>query len=218
MTTLTLVAEHPPFIPPASGVVRAFDRLADLLEYPSANYRIGLEQGAVAVDGETPAAAESLAVFRRAMDSLSLEEQQELFVRAFDMNPSCALELGWHLFGEDYKRGEFLAFMRRELREAGVDERGELPDHIGSVLRLLGRRDEATAGELAREFGLPALLKLRKAFEDVSSPYFHLLAAIESVVVGMLGVAAEEATQEEPPPYSPPTSLEGGRELPTTTG
>jgi len=33
----------------------------------------------------------------------------------FDINPACALEVGWHLFGEDYMRGQFLVRMREEL-------------------------------------------------------------------------------------------------------
>ena len=30
---------------------------------------------------------------------------EETFTRTFDVNPACALEVGWHLFGEEYARG-----------------------------------------------------------------------------------------------------------------
>ena len=36
------------------------------------------------------------------------EQIQELYTRTFDINPVCTLEIGWHIFGEDYARGALL--------------------------------------------------------------------------------------------------------------
>jgi len=76
------------------------------------------------------------------------------------MNPVSTLEIGWHLFGEQYERGEFLVNMRGRLREAGIPEIGELPDHLLHVLPLLDRLDPQDARAFADTFVLPALEKI----------------------------------------------------------
>ena len=75
--------------------------------------------------------------------------RQELYVQTFEFNPACTLELGWHLFGENYERGEFLVRMRDLLRRHGIAESTELPDHLTHVLALVGRLDHEEAAELA---------------------------------------------------------------------
>ncbi len=51
--------------------------------------------------------------------STQLWEVEEAFTRTFDVNPACALEVGWHLFGEEYTAAMFLVRMREELRKHG---------------------------------------------------------------------------------------------------
>ncbi|HSE32303.1 MAG TPA: hypothetical protein VLA93_12100, partial [Pyrinomonadaceae bacterium] len=77
--------------------------LADLFEYPESNLA-----RQIAVDGNTDL-SESFTNFRAGIENFSLSNLQELYTRTFDLNPACALEIGYHLFGENYKRGEFLA-------------------------------------------------------------------------------------------------------------
>ena len=62
---------------------------------------------------------------------------EEAFTGTFDVNPACALEVGWHLFGEEYARGMFLVRMREELRKYGLAESSELPDHVSHVLAIV---------------------------------------------------------------------------------
>lgn len=76
------------------------------------------------------------------------EEEQERYVAAFDLDPACSLNIGWHLFGDQYARGEFLAVLREELHRAGIDDAGELPDYLPFVLRLIPRLDKTRAGQL----------------------------------------------------------------------
>ncbi|MBI3071389.1 MAG: molecular chaperone TorD family protein [Deltaproteobacteria bacterium] len=71
-----------------------------------------------------------------------LRELEELYTSTFDIQGNVCLDVGYQLFGETYKRGQFIVKLRVALREAGVSEAGELPDHLPSVLRFLARRDE----------------------------------------------------------------------------
>jgi nitrate reductase delta subunit len=146
----------------------ALDRLASLFRYPDAGFAARL---ASASDDPEPVRA-----FAAAVADLPLAVLQERFVETFDLDPACAPELGWHLFGERYERGEWLAGLRDDLRRVGLLEGAELPDHLVNVLRLLGRADPPRAAELAA-FIAPALETLHGGLRRRESPYAHLLAA-----------------------------------------
>jgi nitrate reductase delta subunit len=98
--------------------------------------------------------------FANALAPLPIWEIQEAFIHAFDMNPNATLEIGWHLFGEQYERGEFLVNLRGRLREAGIEECGELPDHLLHVLPLMSSMDPDDVRAFAQKFVLPALDKI----------------------------------------------------------
>jgi nitrate reductase delta subunit len=100
---------------------------------------------------------------------------QELYIETFEFNPKCTLELGWHLFGENYERGEFLVKMRAELRRHGIEETGELPDHLTHVLRLIGRMEHGEAALLIGENVLPALEKIRLPDDHPYRPVFDAM-------------------------------------------
>jgi nitrate reductase assembly molybdenum cofactor insertion protein NarJ len=100
---------------------------------------------------------------------------QEIYIQTFEFNPACALEMGWHLFGENYERGEFLVRMRAELRRHGIAETSDLPDHLTHLLRLAGRMEREEAARLAGESLLPALAKIDLAGDN---PYRPLLDEI----------------------------------------
>jgi nitrate reductase delta subunit len=103
---------------------------------------------------------------------------QELYVQTFEFNPACTLEIGWHLFGENYERGEFLVRMREQLRRYRIAETSDLPDHLRHLLLLIALADHHEAAELAGQFVLPALGKIREALHD--NAYEALIAAIEA--------------------------------------
>ena len=104
---------------------------------------------------------------------LSLEQLQELYVQTFDWNPATCLEIGWHLYGEQYDRGEFLVKMRQELRRHGLEESAELPDHLSHALRLAARMEPGEAEEFREKFVRPAVEKILPALNG--NPYQRLL-------------------------------------------
>ena len=79
----------------------ALPAIADLLDYPGSDW-----------PGKMSVCADAANDFCRVVEKVSLSDLQELYTRTFDLNPVCALEVGYHLFGENYKRGEFLANLR----------------------------------------------------------------------------------------------------------
>ncbi|MCX6548427.1 MAG: hypothetical protein NTW40_10380 [Acidobacteria bacterium] len=100
----------------------------------------------------------------------------ELYTRSFDLNPDCVLEIGWHLFGESYKRGQFLAMMRHHLRENEVEVGQDLPDYLPALLDLTMKLETQDAIDLVDDCILPAMEKIQLAMKE--GAYAHLLQAL----------------------------------------
>jgi nitrate reductase delta subunit len=143
----------------------------------------------------------------------SLEEVQEIYTRTFDINPVCTLEVGWHIYGEDYARGAFLVKMRELLRENGVPESQELPDHLTHVLLILGLLEGAIADDLAARYVLPALNKMLTAMADSETPYKVILEAADQMVRQDHNVEMITPRQHrgEPPGWGAPLPVYGNQ-------
>jgi nitrate reductase delta subunit len=159
-----------------------WDRAGALFRYPGEDYLAVVQEWHRAVGVAEPDIASRLAHFLDRMAALSTEAQQELFTTTFDLNPPCALEVGWHLFGENYERGAFLVKMRGQLTRFGLPESGELPDHLTHVLAVLGRMPAEEAEEFAGACLLPALGKMRANLAGKSNPFESVLDAIALLI------------------------------------
>ncbi len=155
-----------------------YDSLTVLLSYPEAEplYLCHSERS------EESAVASRLSQFAEAVRPLSPHEVQELFIQTFDLSPVCSLEMGWHLFGENYDRGLLLVKMRQQLRAHGIPETTELPDHLTNALRLLPRMEREAGAYFAEAIVLPALEKMLEAIRGKSNPYEHVLEAVRLAV------------------------------------
>lgn len=160
---------------------KMYEMFAELLKYPDG----GLDSGFRDLDsGSDPQSVFSnhLYGFFSSTEGLSPADLEELYTRTFDVNPITSLEIGWHLYGEAYERGAFLVKMRELLRQHGVPESTELPDHLVHVLQLLGRMDDAGREAFIGAFLQPALKKMLEGFAKQSTPYEHVLRGLSSVL------------------------------------
>lgn len=173
---------------PGPAALRA---LADLFAYPdaagAARARAALER----LSADAPALRAEVEPLARALQDESPVALEEAYARTFDWNPTGSLDLGWHLFGERYERGAFLAELRGRLRAAGVEEGEELPDHLPTCLRLVACLGHGAA-PLAREALVPALSRLRLGLKDSTVPWVAALAAAESALRAIGGGSAPE--------------------------
>ncbi|MDC0935663.1 molecular chaperone TorD family protein, partial [Pirellulales bacterium] len=130
---------------PVSEQARSFGTISRLLSYPDNHYMQLVELLYLIVQNELPEAALEISKFGQFVEQCGEYELEEAYTRTFDVNPSCALEIGWHLFGEDYMRGQFLVRMRAELAKYEIPESRELPDHLAHVLAVLAEmpKDDA---------------------------------------------------------------------------
>ena len=176
------------------------DHLAKLLGYPMDGHVETVREAVIALGEWRTSLAQSLAPFREHVESNALEELEEAYTRVFDINPDCALEIGWHLYGENYTRGAFLVEMRGRMRSLGIAETAELPDHLTHVLTVIGRLSEEDGRDLARDHLLPALKKMRASLSE-TKPHACVLGAIEYVVRELFSITEELATGKEASPY-----------------
>jgi nitrate reductase molybdenum cofactor assembly chaperone NarJ/NarW len=164
-----------------------------LLAYPRGDYGDRLELCRTARPLGDAEADSLLGSFVRQIQSLPLEKVQELYTHTFDLNPVCALEVGWQLHGEDYARGEFLVAMRKQLRLHCIPESRELPDHLSCVLSLRDRMEPEEARNFTEASLLPALNKMLAGFPERSNPYRNLLLAIAKLLSSDPGEGLPEA-------------------------
>ncbi|HSP13578.1 MAG TPA: hypothetical protein VLV78_02370 [Thermoanaerobaculia bacterium] len=117
------------------------------------------------------------------VDSRGLEE---LYTTTFDLNPVATLEVGWHLWGEQYERGRFLSDLRALQATLGIDSGCELPDHLTVLLPTIAASDNA---ELRAHCG-KAIEKILKPLEEHGNPYRHLLRVALSALAPQSGEKA----------------------------
>ena len=156
---------------------RTYDLLGVLLSYPGEDYLARAVECRDLLKPTVSGAAERLSNFIGRIGGLATDELQELFTITFDLNPVCTLEVGWHLHGDTYDRGEFLVRMRQMLRRCGVQESRELPDHLAHVLTALPRLDEAERREFIATAVAPAVAKMLTATTERDNPFEHMLGA-----------------------------------------
>jgi len=142
-----------------------YHSMADLFEYPDLEYPQKVRKTIDLLNGNYPQAVVELERFLDLLPEKELRTMQELFTRTFDVQSATTLDIGYVLFGDDYKRGELLANLNREHLAVNNDCRHELADHLPNLLRLMGKlKDGELTDELVQEIIAPALSMMISEF------------------------------------------------------
>jgi nitrate reductase molybdenum cofactor assembly chaperone NarJ/NarW len=182
-----------------SHLPKILNALSKLLSYPDDNTVQTAELLYVLLMDELPEAASAASTFGSFVEQHELDEVEEAFTRVFDVNPTCALEVGWHLFGEEYARGMFLVRMREELRKYDLPESVELTDHLCHVLAIVAAMPEDEAARFVKACVQPAVAKMNQALQDKETPYrpvMQCLALVLAYTWGEVAEPEEDASQE----------------------
>lgn len=179
---------------------RLFALFADILEYP----REGIEGAVRACAGlaaeRDPLAGRLLAQFRARVARTSAGRLQEIYTGTFDMDAFRSPYVGYHLFGESYKRSVFLLELKDRYGAKQIEVGTEMPDHLALLVRYLAACDDPDErDDLIQWALLPVLEQLtrpRPAADGESgeqgaepgppppptSPYQHVLKALQRVL------------------------------------
>lgn len=144
-----------------------YNVLADLFRYPNDSYITNVNNCAARLKVEYPEAFEHLIPFVTWVNEHSIVEIEELFGKTFHIQAICYLDMGYVLFAEDYKRGEFLVQMKKEQAAANVDCGEELADNLPNVMKLMSvMEDERFLEEFSIRVVKIALEKMIKEFDE----------------------------------------------------
>ena len=172
-----------------------YSLLAALFEYPAADYPQRVRDIQDFLDQRYLKAGAELDRFMAFLPTDDLMTMQELYTRSFDVQAVTTLDIGYVLFGDDYKRGETLANLNREHNETGIDCGTELADYLPNLLRLLAaHEDEELVYDLVNAILAPALRAMMSEFdpgrvEKRNASYVkHYKTLIETPAVGIEAV------------------------------
>ncbi|MGD9486982.1 MAG: nitrate reductase molybdenum cofactor assembly chaperone [Calditrichaceae bacterium] len=159
---------------------KMFSNFAEVFSYPVVDYRKHIRNLGEQIE-KAQADRRKYDEFIKYVEETDLSDIEELFTRTFDMNPSTCLELGWHLYGEDYQRGEFLVKMRQSLEEFKISESIELPDHLSHCLKLMAVLDNDEVQIFSENYILPAIGKIIKNF-PADNPYKPVIEILNDLL------------------------------------
>ena len=153
-----------------------FSVYAQALQYPYSGQVEALQ--AQVKDSTSKPGMKAFTSFLQEIGALSLSEQEELFTHTLDLSPLTAPYVGYQIWGESYKRGEFMAQLSQEMSLYEINLEGELPDHLLPVLRYLAAAP-APLPELVEVLD-PAIAAMQKSLKknEADNPYLLLLKAI----------------------------------------
>ncbi len=165
-----------------------YELFAVALDYPSA--RISSlpnklaasldEQDRAGLPPDSIASAKDLVErFRCACESAGPQRLEEIYTATFDMTPDCSLYVGYHLFGDDWRRSSYLVQLQQLYRAGNFQVGNDLPDHLPTILRFIGlpgALDEAE--EIIGECLIPAVSKILSRIKSASNPYQWIFEAL----------------------------------------
>jgi nitrate reductase delta subunit len=150
---------------------RIFHLLADALEYPRPDLAKTVRECVALLASDNPEAAAPLREFCAFVEETSPGRLEELYTGTFDLDAACYPYVGYHLFGESYKRSVFMLELNERYQAHGFAVGSELPDHLAVLLRFLAVCDDAVLSEeIVHEALLPALERMDPCRGGVTSP------------------------------------------------
>ncbi len=144
-----------------------YNLLSELFIYPKADIFEKVVEIQDFLNKNYPEAGKEFVRFSEFIANSTFYQIEEIFQKTFHIQAICFLDLGYVIFAEDYKRGEFLVNMKVEQEKYNNDYGHELADNLPYVLRLLPlHTDESFINELVVMVMIPALEKMLSEFDD----------------------------------------------------
>lgn len=138
---------------------------APLFAYPEEGYKEAVQKVQGLLNEQYPQAAEMYSRFAEFVSQTPIDAVEEVYTKTFHIQAICYLDLGYVIFGEDYKRGEFLVQMKREQDAVGNDCGYDLADNLSNVLTFFSKStDDVLVEELAVRIVVPSLNKMLEEF------------------------------------------------------
>lgn len=119
-----------------------YEILASVFDFPQKNYAGKVHMCLRMLEDKYPDLANQFRPFQQFVDTEPAGEVEKIYMRTFDIQALCCMDVGYVLYGEDYTRGKILAYLNKEHNEFGIDCHGELADRLPNILRLLAKHTD----------------------------------------------------------------------------
>ncbi|MBS4024937.1 MAG: nitrate reductase molybdenum cofactor assembly chaperone [Clostridia bacterium] len=170
-----------------------YQLFSEVLEYPTPNLEEKVNECIAITASVNSKAAARLEKFKGFVAQTPPGRLEEIYSGTFDLQPTSYPYAGYHLFGENYKRGAFMVKLQEQYKEHGFSAENELPDHIAVILRFLSTtQDDENTSILLKECLIPVLTRLTKAFGEQDQNYYgEAIKAILLVLTQESGVSSQ---------------------------
>ena len=158
-----------------------YSLFAEILDYPERSIAKSLDDCAAELAVQAPDAHLEMVEFCTAVSEMNLSQLQEVYTNAFDLRPECTPNLGYHIFGDDGRRGLFLARLKERMEACHIQLGVELPDHIALILRYLDLAEDDRP-PVIEDCLLPAVSRMVEVLDHSGNPYEHVLRALLSLL------------------------------------
>ena len=139
----------------------------ELLGYPHPRLAAAAGEAAALAGPASAEAAALLRQFQAFAAATLLARLEEIYTGVFELDAVCHPYVGYHLFGESYKRSAFILGLKDRYRPYGLTYGAELPDHLAVILGFLAaNRDPCEADVLIAEALQPALARMLASKDD----------------------------------------------------
>jgi nitrate reductase molybdenum cofactor assembly chaperone len=146
--------------------MEVYKYIADLFRYPTAETLKSIQRVSEFLAEKDAVLASKFEPFIEFHSDKQMTKLEEHYIKTFDVQATCHLDIGYIIFGDDSKRGRFLYHMKEEQEKIGNDCGSELADFLPNVLTLLVKTEnENLAEELSVSMLLPALYKMNEKLE-----------------------------------------------------
>lgn len=144
--------------------------IADLFRYPTVETLKSIQRVAENLAEKDVVLASKLEPFMEFHANKEITSLEEHYIKTFDVQATCHLDIGYVIFGDDSKRGRFLYHVKEEQEKLGNDCGSELADFLPNMLTLIAKTENKDlAEELAVSILLPALEKMSQKLENEKS-------------------------------------------------
>jgi nitrate reductase assembly molybdenum cofactor insertion protein NarJ len=145
-----------------------YNQFAKLFVFPQKdNYVSNVKKAQLYLNTSSPEVAKKLQPFTDVISTVSKYELEDLYLRTFEVQSITTLDIGYVVFGDDYKRGELLVNLNKEHKTYGIDCGDELADNLSNILKLIMViEDDNLLNDLINKIVAPALNKMIQGFGE----------------------------------------------------
>jgi len=145
-----------------------YAKISDLFVFPKKeDYVDNVKDVQQYLDEVLPHVSKMLQPFTDVISNVTKYELEDLYLRSFEVQSITTLDIGYVVFGDDYKRGELLVNLSKEHQSYDIDCGDELADNLSNILKLINViEDSELLDDLVNKIIAPALTKMIQGFGE----------------------------------------------------